>query len=158
MGIADLPHFVMKHVSGVRYAIESAVTMHIGESCMWHYEIGSDADFEGAPDSCLYVVRDLDGESVLFLDDMPDEWERVWACRKWISDEGWIDWVSGECPLGSTNVDVRLRSGRFIFLRSADSIGGNWQHDGGRRDIVAYRVCPKPDYSGMEDWDTPIPF
>lgn len=123
---------------------------------MWYYQRGDESDFEGWPDTCLMIVQEVLGGPLL------DEEKRVGtgpvyivAHREWVTDEGWIDWSGGECPLEGGDVDVRLRCGRFIFRRSAHWIGGNWVHDGGRRDIIAYRVWPEPDYTG---WEEPIPF
>jgi len=124
---------------------------------MWYYQRGDESDFEGWPDTCLMIVQEVPGGPLL------DENKRsgaelicIVAHREWVTDEGWIDWLGGECPLENGDVDVRLRSGRFIFRRSAPWIGGNWVHDGGRRDIIAYRICPKPDYTGWDERTIPF--
>ncbi|MBA4723472.1 MAG: hypothetical protein H2067_20345 [Alcanivorax sp.] len=124
---------------------------------MWYYHKGNESDFEGWPDTCLMIARETPDGPLLDRERLPPGAVHVVAHREWVTDEGWIDWQGGECSLEGGNVDVRLRSGRFIFYRSAPWIGGNWVHDGGRRDIVAYRVCPKPDYMDWED-EGPIPF
>lgn len=57
-------------------------------------------------------------------------------------DNGWIEWVGGECPVDeNTNVLVRFRCGEERQKDEYIAAGGwYWQHSGDSYDIVAYRV------------------
>ena len=70
-----------------------------------------------------------------------------------MSEQGWIDWNGGECPVRDALVDIRYRNGEVVFKNPARDWRGdlyrqqpctpqndNWIHDGGSWDIVAYRV------------------
>ena len=83
-----------------------------------------------------------------------------WDIFKGQPGEGWQDWPGGPRPQDRGEVDVRWRSGHEILYRSWDSIAGNWEHDGSRRDIVAFRPHPKEVFEcppGM-DPEADIPF
>lgn len=127
---------------------------------MWHYVVGSADDFDGLPDECVAIVQTEPGAPLVRVA-VDDDWpsgdprlRRVVGYRKWITDDGWIEWSGGAQPAIRGEIDVRLRGGAFICNRSASFLGGSWQHDGGRKDIVAYRPHPKPVYD--ESNFTPI--
>lgn len=53
----------------------------------------------------------------------------------------WVEWPGGvqsPVPPGAP-LEVRFRDGKTLLTRSA--IGLRWRHDGGERDIVAYRLA-----------------
>ncbi|GKL63096.1 hypothetical protein NUKP61_45810 [Klebsiella variicola] len=117
--------------------------------------------FGGLSDS-VYVIYSKDDGSLFF--DATNHWLEagegggVVVFRECVTDDGWIDWPGGECPLKSpATVDIMKRSGNFIMYRSPQSIGANWVHDGSMRDIVAYRVHPKPEYDN-DAHNMEIPF
>lgn len=70
-----------------------------------------------------------------------------------ITDDGWIDWAGGECPVApDTIVSVR-----FGDLEACSTTGAaktyRWGHAGNRSDILAYKVveeapAAKPEASG----------
>lgn len=66
------------------------------------------------------------------------------------SDDGWIEWAGGECPVDlSKKVDVRISAPRSAtlfdvsarLLHSGDPAWSNWFRRG-YNDIEAYRVVP----------------
>lgn len=76
-------------------------------------------------------------------------------CDDWITDvvtkqqyeaalaasDGWIDWHGGECPVDSDAiVEVKYRSPN-PYQHNNDRAGDfSWSHNGGRCDIIAYRL------------------
>jgi hypothetical protein len=59
------------------------------------------------------------------------------------SDDGWIEWAGGECPVDpDTKVQTQYRNGRLGFPKPARSKAIDWHHahDGSGWDLVAYRV------------------
>lgn len=53
-------------------------------------------------------------------------------------NEGWIEWGGGECPVADfLKVEYQLRGGAK-GSESAKIL--EWQHEGGRHDIIAYRL------------------
>ena len=53
-------------------------------------------------------------------------------------NEGWIEWSGGECPVADfLKVEYQLRGGAK-WSDSAKIL--EWQHEGGRHDIIAYRL------------------
>lgn len=58
------------------------------------------------------------------------------------ADDGWIEWVGGECPVeDNKRVEVKFRDG-FIGQDVAFWLG--WSHGGDDNDIIAYRVVKPP--------------
>lgn len=53
----------------------------------------------------------------------------------------WIDWVGGECPVADhVKVEYQLRGG----AKGSDQARRlDWQHEGKRHDIIAYRIIPE---------------
>lgn len=50
----------------------------------------------------------------------------------------WIDWVGGECPVADhVKVEYQLRAGA---KGSEPARRLDWQHEGKRHDIIAYRI------------------
>jgi hypothetical protein len=91
-----------------------------------------------------------------------DRFDGRWEIFRDEPDHGWIPWHGGLPPFTTGDVDVRLRSGRFIFYRGIVHVGGrkneggNWVHLGEMTDIVAYRRHPKEAFAG--DREEIIPF
>ena len=55
------------------------------------------------------------------------------------SDDGWIPWEGGECPVGSDAViTIKLRRGDVDYTRNACLY--DWRHINDPFDIIAYRV------------------
>ncbi|RVT44839.1 hypothetical protein EMM73_15215 [Rheinheimera sediminis] len=73
-------------------------------------------------------------------------------------NNGWVSWKGEQKMLTpGIDIDVKLRSGRLIYFRSPDCIGGNWIHDGSGRDIVAYRIYPKAaELEGLDNSEVPF--
>lgn len=61
------------------------------------------------------------------------------AALEGVTDDGWITWTGGECPVeGNVVVQVRYRSGAECTYYAANSC--KWDHAGTSGDIIAYRV------------------
>ncbi|WP_411705404.1 hypothetical protein [Edaphovirga cremea] len=101
---------------------------------MWHYISGKEK-FTSLPDSVKTILLMKDGSLFFVEEHWPnlDEKEKILAHREWVNDDGWTIWGGGKCPLNNGTIDIRLRSGRFIFYRRPNYIGGNWQYDGTRK-------------------------
>lgn len=61
------------------------------------------------------------------------------------TEDGWIEWKGGECPVADVTVDVRLRDTTTREAKAA--LYCDWKHVGpdhpdGDSDIFAYRVQP----------------
>lgn len=68
------------------------------------------------------------------------------TCRQ-IDNDGWIEWGSGECPVGNLFsdtvmvIEVRFRTGNTE--RSSRSEFYSWEHHERATDIIAYRIIPE---------------
>ena len=53
----------------------------------------------------------------------------------------WIEWNGGECPIKSdkTRVEYRMRNASPDIFHGK-SLRWNWEHNGTRGDIIAYRI------------------
>lgn len=55
--------------------------------------------------------------------------------------DGWIEWGGGECPVADhVKVEYQLRGGA---KGSEPARRLDWQHEGKRHDIIAYRIIPE---------------
>lgn len=56
-------------------------------------------------------------------------------------NDDWIEWHGGKCPVDSDAiVEVKYRSPN-PYQHNNDRAGDfSWSHNGGRRDIIAYRL------------------
>lgn len=56
------------------------------------------------------------------------------------SDDGWIEWNGGECPVDSeTPVCIRVRKGEE-YKNGLPASAWSWRREGSPYDIIAYRV------------------
>lgn len=56
----------------------------------------------------------------------------------------WIEWKGGKMPVpGDVTVDVKFRDAEFRFLTRQAAGLYTWRQDGGRDDIIAYKVAAK---------------
>lgn len=61
------------------------------------------------------------------------------AALEGVTDDGWITWNGGECPVsGDTKVKVMFRDGDHGGEVVAGSV--DWAHYGSDGDVIAYRV------------------
>jgi len=57
------------------------------------------------------------------------------------TDDGWIEWKGGECPLsGETKFTIKFRSGQVYIDSSGSPEWWDWSHTDSYGDIVAYRI------------------
>lgn len=64
--------------------------------------------------------------------------------RKTASDDGWIEWAGGECPVpAGIQHQVRLRDGLVSEVDDCPETW-SWDHEDGEGDIIAYRIADKP--------------
>lgn len=63
------------------------------------------------------------------------------ASKAVVGHDGWIQWAGGECPVDSDAiVEVKYRSPN-PYQHNNDRAGDfSWSHNGGRADIIAYRL------------------
>jgi hypothetical protein len=67
---------------------------------VWHYIKGSEADFAPAPEHCVAAIQQVSGRIRYFGHDQAlTPQETIVAYREWITDEGWVEWHYGECPV-----------------------------------------------------------
>ena len=58
-----------------------------------------------------------------------------------VTDDGWITWNGGKCPVPyADNVRVRFLNGDVYDLWGSPN-DWRWTHEGCERDIIAYRVA-----------------
>lgn len=67
----------------------------------------------------------------------------------------WIEWNGGKCPVPKgVLIDLKLRGGNEWESNNAPGFG-DWRHDGGDSDIIAYRLCHPEKKAEPEavEWD-----
>lgn len=82
-----------------------------------------------------------DAKKILFY--AKAEIDRLEKSKPIESNDGWIDWHGGDCPVNeNTIVECKLRN-FHISKFYADNF--HWNHNSDLSDIIAYRVVPQPE-------------
>lgn len=116
-----------------------------------------EAGFLCSNDTLYFVNKDGDCPSEWRISmnyEVEDRWVEVtreqYEAALSAKNDGWIEWGGGECPVADfLKVEYQLRGG----AKGSDPAKIlEWQHEGGRHDIIAYRLH-KPQEAAQDEAD-----